>query len=423
MRLDLHKDARRIVTPVVGQTDLFDCGPSGSGAVQGLVLRVFSTDRRSFYVQYRSKQTGERRRFKLGDADVMTVTQARAEARKLLAQNQLGNDPVVVNEQAKQARVAADEAATFGDLVEQYKVHAKANSRPTTVYSNSRIIESKLTGWMDRKATEIKRSDVAALYDGIYAAGHGVMANRTLALVSTIFNLAIGRGVVEVNPTLKFPRTSREVRRERVLTDAELRRLWGVLSALVAAKKMPTKIAVFFRIAILTGQRAREVLGMTRAELDFDRAIWTLPAGRTKNCREHVVPLTRQVMDLIDSIKSDSLFIFPNTSGAKAIFDYEFYLPAIRDAAELDDFRFHDLRRTATTGMAGLGVDDRTLDRVTNHTVRGVSQVAAIYNRHGYEDEKRAALTLWANHVDTIIAPEPAALRLVPKRANQAGQS
>jgi integrase len=420
MRVNL-KDSRWIVTPLTGQVDYFDCGPSGSGAVQGLVLRVFSTDKRSWCLQYRSTQTGERRRFKLGDADSMTVTQARAAARTMLAQNQLGNDPVVTAKAAEQARAVADDAATFGDLVEHYKTHARANSRASTLYSNTRIIETKLQGWMSRKATDIKSSDVAALYDSIYAAGHGVMANRTLALVSKIFNLAIGRGVVEVNPTLKFPRTSREVRRERVLSDTELRRLWDVLNALVAAKKMPTKIAVFFRIAILTGQRAREVLGMTRAELDFDRAIWTLPSGRTKNRREHVVPLTRQVMDLIDIIKSDSQFIFPNTSGNKAIFDYEFYLPAIREAAELDDFRFHDLRRTATTGMAGLGVDDRTLDRVTNHTVRGVSQVAATYNRHGYEDEKRAALTLWANHVDTIIAPEPAALRLVPQRAsNQA---
>ena len=91
-------------------------------------------------------------------------------------------------------------------------------------------------------------------------------------------------------------------------------------------------------------------------------------------------------------------------SNAKARLDH-FMSTAAGEVAVIEPWRFHDLRRTATTGMARLGIAPHIADKVLNHTAGTIRGVAAVYNRHAYLDERRAALHAWSRFVEALVQP------------------
>jgi integrase len=145
---------------------------------------------------------------------------------------------------------------------------------------------------------------------------------------------------------------------------------------------------------------------MCWSELDLERATWTIPPRRTKNKREHVLPLMPLALDVIASVprrvSRDQVFGSRSAEGlrhwhAKAELDR-------RLGPTVAPWRLHDLRRSAATRMADLGVQPHIIETILNHQSGHRGGVAGIYNRSTYEKEKRAALALWADHVRTIVA-------------------
>ena len=142
---------------------------------------------------------------------------------------------------------------------------------------------------------------------------------------------------------------------------------------------------------------------MQWAELDLDEKTWTLEGDRTKSNRAHQVPLPDAAVDLLKALpRYNATLVFPARGNPKATT----YASGLTKAkAELDKlsgvtgWRNHDLRRTASSGMAQLGIAPHVVEKVLNHTSGQISGVAAVYNRYGYDDEKRRALEAWASHV------------------------
>jgi len=151
------------------------------------------------------------------------------------------------------------------------------------------------------------------------------------------------------------------------------------------------------RLLLLTAQRCSEVCGMAWDEINEREALWTIPAVRTKNNRQHAVPLTPSVLALIASIpRTTSPLVFP--ARGKPFQPYAGYAKskkAIDTAAQLSGWTLHDLRRTAATGMAKLGVAPHVVERILNHTSGTFAGVAGVYNRFQYLDEMREALVSW----------------------------
>jgi integrase len=147
---------------------------------------------------------------------------------------------------------------------------------------------------------------VIAMLDEIAGRGSGIMANRTRALTSKIFNFAIQRGVVEYNPIHNVPIPGEERRRDRVLSEEEIRHVWRVLDCERLA------IAATLKLALLTVQRRSEVLGIRWEELDLETGWWTIPAERAKNKLAHRVPLARRAS--ISSRDSESRPTAPHMS-------------------------------------------------------------------------------------------------------------
>jgi integrase len=190
------------------------------------------------------------------------------------------------------------------------------------------------------------------------------------------------------------------------LTAEELIALWR------AIEKLPELPRAYFRVVLLTGARRNEVRCMAWSELDLDAGLWRLPAERNKSARAFEVPLSAPVVETLRMLPRLGPMVF--ALDGKRPMDVHKLIDRVRSDAGLFDVRLHDLRRTLRTGLAELGVTFEVAERVLNHAMPGLQ---AVYNRHSYAAEKRAALALWAEHVlalaeereATVVAFRPAA--------------
>jgi integrase len=203
-----------------------------------------------------------------------------------------------------------------------------------------------------------------------------------------MFNWAIREDYDEiaVNPVLGTNRAE-EKSRERVLTNGELAALWRQCRDDDAGR--------IIRLLILTGQRRGEVARMSWSELDLGRKLWTIPASRTKNKREHTLPLTDAALALLPERRRE--YVFGQGIG------FSGWAKARDRINGLDDFRLHDIRRSVATGMAEIGVLPHIIEAILNHVSGHKASVAGIYNKARYLEEMRSALTKWAQHIEQIV--------------------
>jgi integrase len=268
---------------------------------------------------------------------------------------------------------------------------------------------------------EISRRDVVELLDSIVDEGRGTTANRLLAAIRKLFNWCIERGVLEPSPCAGIKAPARETSRERVLSDEELPWLWQ------ACCDQGYPFGPLVQLLILTGQCRDEGL-MTLGEASLDERLWTIPSGRAKNGIEHVVPLSRAVVETFEAlprIGGPRGFIFTTTgrtsvsgfSCAKALADRRMLEIARAeageaeedpDAVEIPHWTLHDLRRTAASGMARLGHPPHVVEAVLNHRSGTIRGVAAVSNRHPYAEEKRRALEACSRCVVELVSWSPA---------------
>ena len=192
-----------------------------------------------------------------------------------------------------------------------------------------------------------------------------------------------------------------------MLTKEEIRKFWE------ACEKLGTPFGPLFKLLLLTGCRLREVAGMKRGELRDDDT-WLIPGSRTKNRRPHLVPLPPLARDLLKGIVriEDCPFVF-STNGKSPVAGWS-KLKARLDALiqPSTPWRLHDLRRTAVTGMAELGIRPDVIELVVNHVSGTRGGIAGVYNRSELLSERRAALERWAAHVDGIVDGQQA--KIVP---------
>ncbi|MBA2304359.1 MAG: site-specific integrase [Acidobacteria bacterium] len=252
------------------------------------------------------------------------------------------------------------------------------------------------------------------------AARAPIMANRVLALVRKMFNFGIERDWLEVNPCHMVKRAAAERQRDRVLSDDEVRAMWKALD------DEDTVIAAVFRLRLLTAQRGGEVLGAQWREIDLASAWWTIPAERSKNGLAHRVPLSPQAVKVLKALRSitgDSEWVFPSPKkeGAAIAHAQKAIERVVRRSGV--EFRGHDLRRTAASLMVGAGVSRLVVSKILNHVETGVT---AVYDRHSYDLEKRAALDYWGRRLEAIVTrkkPSAKLLRFSTALPRQAQQS
>jgi integrase len=325
---------------------------------------------------------------------------ARNEAKKLLGLAVSGNDPFTKSVPAE----------AFGHEVRRYLTKRKSALKRRTFEELERHLTNHALPLHRLRLSELDRRTIALRLAEVETASGPTARNRVRASLSTFFNWAVREGLLNANPVTGTARADERGARERVLTQEELAGLWSVLPA-----EGNGQFADIVRLLLLTGQRREEIGSLRWSEVDPDRGLIILPSERTKNRRQHEVPLSRQALAILERQPNrkgrEHIFGigeagFSGWSNCKARLDRAILTKrktADRRAKSLPSWHLHDLRRTAATGMAELGVLPHIIEAILNHVSGHKAGVAGIYNRAKYADEMRSALQRWADHIDALI--------------------
>ena len=390
------------------RTDYFDA------TVQGLALRVTEHGRRSWCFHYRSPRDGKRARATIGVYPATGLAAARGKALEARGHVDEGRDPRLV----LAGQGAADMAVS--GLIEAYLADPERAALRSRAEIERRLRRNVLPVIGAVRVTELRRRDVRNVTDGMLRRGVKVEATRVFEDVRAMVRWAVQHEYLDANPLDGMAKPAAPTSGNRALSDDEIHTLWNGLPKALAKSVQCQRI---IKLCLVTGQRVGEVAGMLAGELDLRAREWRLPGARTKNGFDHVVPLSDLSRSTIKEAMADAGeggAVFPCGKGSLSPVAVARTILRANNTNRfgIASWSAHDLRRTALTGMARLGVAPIVLGHVANHrTTTRAGVTLAVYSQYAYDKEKREALALWGARLEAIIGGSAA--RVVPMRRDK----
>jgi len=373
--------------------------------LKGFGVKITPAGARTYVYQYRmgGREAPSRRRTIGQHGSPWTPTTARKEGERLAVLVAQGVDPV--EEEAKRRRDAVELA--FTPYSQKFLDSCTGEGWRKMVERELRLHVRPVLE--NRALPTITRVHVTAVMDRI-PADKAALRRNVFAVMRRLLRWAVARGDIERSPMEALETPPAVAARDRVLSDAELVRVW------TAAADCHAAFGPIVRLLIATGQRLEEVSGMDWSELDRDALLWRLPRSRTKNGEPHTVPISPIVLGLLDTLvkrakakdgkwpKKGLVFSTRNGNPFTAHSRGKRQIDALLKDDPLPPWRLHDLRRTLATGLQRLGVRFEVTEAVLNHLSGSKAGVAGVYQRHTWTEEKRAALDAWSSWLDQLIA-------------------
>jgi integrase len=353
-------------------------------AVPGFAVRVTDNGAKTFVLVGRFSSRNPTARA-IGKVGALSLEDARAKAREWIALVAKGIDPAQAQRDAQRYTLAA--------VCEEYLARRGRELRSID------LIRSMLTRLVlpylgPRPIADIRRSDIVRLLDRIEDESGPVAANRTCALLGTVMNWYAGRTDDYSSPIIRGMARRREVARDRVLTDEELRAVWS------APASEPVYTA-YIRFLLLTGARRNEVAKLRWSEIADGE--WRLPAQRNKTGLELVRPLSQAALAILGGLPRSGEFVFSRT-GATALSGLSRFKIELDRASGTEGWVIHDLRRTARSLMSRAGVSSDHAERCLGHVIGGVR---GVYDRHLFREEMLLAYEKLAALIAQIVDPKP----------------
>ena len=319
----------------------------------------------------------ERIRTRVGHYPALPLAEARKQALVLLG-TPLDQNPV----------------STFAQGRELFlRTHCAQKQRERTRKETERLLTKHFAPLDRKKLGAITTAQVSSILDGLLStpseAQHAYKAARTF------FRWAEARGYCKSPCTMPAP--SKEVSRERVLTDDEL-----VLVYTGGAGQFGQIV----RLLILTGQRRSEISTLKWGYIDLDGNEISLPPEGVKNGRRHTFPIGAMAKATLASVPRQGDYLFPARRRETPFTGFSPSKADLDAASGVTNWTLHDLRRTFATGLATLGVAPHVIERLLNHITGSLSPIALRYNKAKYDAEMRAALDLWERHLAAILAKQ-----------------
>jgi integrase len=323
-------------------------------------VRVKPTAVRSYIVQYRNRITGVSKRMTLGQhGPLLTFEQAKRQARAMLVDAARGKDPVEERRRSRNAPIMADLAADY------LAHHAVPKKRAKSVRDDRSMLNRIILPTLgSRKVDAVDRRDIEALHVRLQARPY--QANRLLALLSKMFNLAVHWRWRADNPAKGVKRFDEE-KRDRWLSDDELRRLCRVLG-----EHPNQRASNAVRLQLLTGARIGEVLRAERSDFDLGRGVWIKTSHHTKQKRREHVPLSAEAQMLVRTILSATdpacRYLLPGDSPGKPLQDIKKFWASATRKAGITGYRRHDNRHTYASHLVSTGLSLEIVGRLLGHT-------------------------------------------------------
>jgi len=384
-------------TSAAGETLYWDT------ALKGFGLKVSASGNKTYLLQYRTGgRSSSTQRYTIGrHGSPWTPSGARQEAERLLLIVANGGDPRA----AEKERLRVEQDLAFAAYANRFlNEYGRRHWRPRTWLSAESNMRRYVIPVLGKKTiTAIARSDLVVVFDRLPATSPALPRN-IFALVRKLFAWALERGDINRSPFEGYRSPPSVASRERVLSDEELAPIWAATAA------VGEPFGVMVRLLLITGQRRNEVAAMDWSELNRRAATWSLPGARTKNARNHEIPLSLTAIGELDAIarsaiwpKSGPVFTTTGITAVSGFSRMKRRLDALatlqNDGEPLAAWRLHDLRRTMATGLQRLGIRFEVTEALLNHLSSARGGVAGVYQRHDWKEEKREAITAWGDHL------------------------
>ncbi|HCM9716725.1 TPA: tyrosine-type recombinase/integrase [Enterobacter kobei] len=381
----------------------------------GLYLRFRKEDKTPFW-RFRYKLAGKPRTLMIGSYSIIPLAKAREIARELAARVALGHDVAAEKQQRKAEAIAKIEAEK--NAIHVSELAAEYYSRqiePTYKHPELFLasLQKNIVALIGKMKVEgVRPRHVDSVLQDVLKRGSPTVANDVLRMLKRLFDFAVVRGMIDVNPAISFGSKDaggKEKGRKRALSRDELVMFF---KALRSGQGISRENELVFKLILALGVRKMELCAAEWAEFDLDNGVWHLPGSRAKNGDDIDIPLALPVIEWIKELRlfaGESRWLIParrarNTAHISRA-TLNMVMPSVlKEMQDIEPFSIHDLRRTMRTQMAALGIDPIIAERCLNHKIPGIE---GIYNRHEYFEERKVALARWA---DLLLDVEAAGL-------------
>jgi integrase len=357
--------------------------------VPGFGLRMRTGKEHSFsrtwIFQY--KLGSQHRRMTLGKHPAIPAVKAREIAAKLYAEVKLGNDPQGAKEAKRQHA-----SETFDKVVQEYLASRRGEMRESSYGEVERHLLRNLRPLHGLHIAKVDLRAIATQLTRITRDNGPAQANRTRESLVAFLNWCARQGYVE-NNAAAFSHRNKEVPRDRVLSDDELKAIWNALP--------DSDYGAILKLLILSGQRANEIARLRWSEIKDGKIV--LPKQRVKNGREHIIPISAQIQEILDARakRDDRDFVFGE--GRNGFSGWSHCKIRLDEAVKLPEWIIHDIRRSVATGMASIGILPHIVEAVLNHISGHKAGIAGTYNRSQYPAEKANALARWGEYMEDLV--------------------
>lgn len=372
---------RNLKAPETGQIMYWAEDPSGFG------VRVSQGGAKTFLLMHGRN----RQRVTIGRYPTISLSQARAEAKRLLAEVTLGK--------------SLARSVTFETGVVTFLQSAKRRNKPRTVADYERLLNRHfMPRFRKEQIGNISARDIMKRLDRL--SDTPSEQQHALAAIRVFFNFTARQHMIEHSPCAAMRPLTRATTRDRVLDERELALIWN------AAVRTDYPFGQIVQLLILTGQRRGEIAALKWDWIDRDKKTIALPANLTKNKRHHLLPYAEQVETVLGSMPQLGEYLFPARFEVKqgkpaTVFNgwgkckarLDQLVELENNGVALIPWTLHDLRRTTATGLAKLDTPPHVIERILNHVSGSFAGVAGVYNRHRYLDEMRIAVQKWNDFI------------------------
>lgn len=352
--------------------------------LKGFGIVILPSGRRTYCIQYRNHER-VLKRYKIGVHGQITTEEARSIAKQRLGQIAQGEDPA---EQKKEMH----NLASMQDLAHNYFERHGHKKRPKSLKEDKKLLQNIILPALGKiKVQHIKRADIEILHKNLQKTPY--QANRTLALLSKMFSLAVAWELRKDNPVTGIEKYQEE-KRDRWLNEEELDRLWDTLD------RYPSYLTAYvFKFLLLTGARKGEALGATWDQFDLEKGIWTKPSHLTKQKKKEHLPLSERALEVLQTVKKlplkESFYVFPGKVEGQPLQEIKTFWKKILKEANLNDVRVHDLRHTHASHLVSSGLSLSIVGKLLGHTQASTTQRYA----HLADEPLRQAAELFGSKI------------------------
>ncbi|HAU8251876.1 TPA: tyrosine-type recombinase/integrase [Vibrio vulnificus] len=366
---------------------------------QGLKLRVLPSGSKQWLFNYYRPTNGKRANLNLGrfpDVSLVQARKASLNAKELIAQ---GIDPQDERKRQQQAHKEIHEH-TFVNVAKDWFAIKQHDVTPDYALDIWRSLELHIFPHIsDKPVKAITAPEIIELLKPIEAKGSLETVKRLTQRLNEVMNFATNCGLIQANPLTGIKAAFKKPKKENMaaLTPAELPELMGAIAN--ASIKRTTRCLLEWQLHTMT--RPAEASGARWDEINWKEKVWTIPAERMKKRREHRIPLTEQMLALLEVMKPISGhrdFVFPSDRDPKKPCNSQTANMALKRMGFAGRLVSHGLRSLASTTLNEQGFDSDLVEAALAHV--DDNQVRSAYNRTDYLERRKPMMCWWSGHIE-----------------------